>query len=328
MSDSIISTPRVLSGIDPRSWEHPADRAALNALRRIPGFDEVLKTLFGFFGEKPVRLAFLANSVRVSATQFPHVHRLHQEASRILDAPADYPVYVTQDPYYNAAAYGMERPFIIVHSALVSRFTEDELRFVIGHELGHILSGHVLYNTMTRILVQLASMGFPVVGIAARAILIALLEWSRKAELSCDRAGILAVQDPEPGMRTMLKFAGGSETNQTNLPEFIRQAEDYRESGDLADQVFKVLNVLGATHPFPVIRLAEMRNWFESGAYERILAGEYRRRGEPETAYREDVAAAAQAYRESAKETFGKAGDAARRVVDSFTSGFGRKQGS
>ena len=323
MPDQARAT-RILTDIDSRSWEHPADRAALNALRKIPGFDEVLRTLFGFFGEKPVRLAFLANAVRASPTQFPRVHEAWEEVTRTLHAPAKYPVYVIQDPYFNAAAYGMEKPFVIVNSALVARFEDDELRFVLGHELGHIMSGHVLYNTMIRLLMQLATLGFPIVGLAARAVLMALLEWSRKAELSCDRAGMLAVQNVDPGMRTMLKFAGGA-SSEANLGDFIGQAEEYRDSGDLADQVYKVLNVLGATHPFPVIRVAELRAWFESGAYDHIISGEYRRRGEPETPYKEDVSAAAQAYREGAKQTFGQAADAARKVVDSFRSGFGKK---
>lgn len=322
MSEPTRAT-RILTQIDSRSWEHPADRATLNALRKIPGFDEVLRTLFGYFGERSVRLAFLASAVRVSPTQFARVHRLYGEVARTLDAPGDYPVYVTQSPVYNAMAYGMDKPFIVVHSALVSSFDDDELRFVLAHELGHIMSGHVLYTTMMRLLTMLAELGFPIVGLAARAVLTALLEWYRKAELSCDRAGILAVQDPQPGLRVMLKFAGGS-SGEANLAEFIRQSDEYREEGELADQIYKVLNVLGATHPFPVIRVAEMRSWFESGAYERIIAGEYRRRGEAESPYREDLSEAARAYRESARETFGKTTDAARRVVDSFRAGFGR----
>ncbi|HET6229243.1 MAG TPA: M48 family metallopeptidase [Longimicrobiaceae bacterium] len=316
---------RVLAGIDSRTWEHPADRAALNALRKIPGFDQVLKTLFGLFGEKPIRLAFQANAVRVSPTQFARVHRLTQEVYRVLDAEHDYPVFVQQEPHLNAFAYGMERPFVILNSALVSRLDDDELRFVLGHELGHVMSGHALYNTMLRILVAVANMGIPLLGLAATPVLMALMEWSRKAELSCDRAGILAVQDPEPGMRTMLKFAGGEGLPAANLPDFVRQADEYRQTGDAADQVFKVLNLLGATHPFPVIRVAEMRGWFESGAYERIVGGDYRRRGEPDPAYREDVSAAAQSYREGAKETFGQASEAAKRVVDSFKAGFNRR---
>jgi Zn-dependent protease with chaperone function len=312
---------RILTQIDPRTWEHPADRAALNALRKIPIFDQVLRTVFGFFGEKPLRLAFLSGSVRVSETQYPRVHRLYMEAARTLDVQP-YPLYVQQSQVLNAFAFGMQKPFIVLNTLTVQELDDDELTFVLGHEIGHVMSGHTLYLTMMVVLYQLSLVGFPVVGLAARAVLTALMEWQRKAELSCDRAGIVAVQDPEPAMRTMLKFAGGK-SGETNLGDFLNQAEEYRETNDLADQVFKVLNVLGLTHPAPVIRAAEIRNWFESGAYERILAGDYRRRDEPERAYTEDVAAAAASYRESARDTFANAQQAARRVVDSFRQGFG-----
>ena len=314
---------RILEQIAPQTWEHPADRVALSALRKLPAFDEVLKRLFGFFGEKPIRLAFQANAVRCSPTQHARVHRLYERAASTLDAPAEYPVFVSQSPVVNAGAYGMEKPFILVHSAALHVLDDDELQFVMGHEIGHIMSGHVLYTTMMALLVQLAQRGFPIVGLAARAILIALMEWYRKAELSCDRAGSLAVQQPEVGMRTMLKFAGG-ETGLTNLPEFIRQADEYRMGGDLADQVFKVLNLLGADHPFPVLRVAEMRDWFESGEYDRIVRGEYMRRGEGAGPLTDDLTAAGRAYAEGARQTLHTAGDAARRVVDSFRSGFNR----
>jgi Zn-dependent protease with chaperone function len=312
--------PRVLEQIDPTTWEHPADRAALNALRRIPVFDEVLRAVFGFFGEKPIRLAFLSGAVRVSPTQYPRVHRLYTEACRTLDV-APYPLYVQQQMQLNAFAYGMQNPFIVLNTRTVEALEDEELKFVLGHEIAHVLSGHALYLTMMTVLYQLSTLGFPVVGLAARAVLMALMEWHRKAELSCDRAGVLAVQDASPALRTMLKFAGG-DTHETNLEEFLAQAEEYRDTGDLADQVFKVLNVLGLTHPAPVLRAAELRTWFESGAYERIVGGEYRRRGEAEPAYADDVAAAAASYRETARQTFASAQDAARRVVESFRQGF------
>jgi Zn-dependent protease with chaperone function len=317
-----VRTTRVLTQIDPRTWEHPADRAALNALRKIPVFDQVLRALFGFFGEKPLRLAFLSGSVRVSETQFPRVHRLYLEAARTLDT-TPVPLYVQQDPTLNAFAYGMQQPFVVVNSYAVAALGDQELKFVLGHELGHVMSGHALYLTMAEVLRRLSFSNFPIVGLAAGGVLMALMEWKRKAELSCDRAGILAVQDPEPAMSTMLRFAGGN-ASETNLADFMRQAEEYRDTGDLADQVFKVLNVLTMTHPEPVIRAAQMREWFESGAYERILAGDYRRRGEPDAAYREDVAAAAASYRESARDAFSNAQQAARKVVDSFRAGFGQ----
>ena len=315
---------RILTEIAPHAWEHPADKAALQALRRIPVFDEVLKKIFGFFEEKPIRLAFQANAVRVSENQFGSVYKLYKECLKTLDAPAEYPLYMSQTPMVNAGAYGMDQPFIILNSGTVRLLEDDELSYVISHEIGHIMSDHVLYKTMTFILINLANMGFPIVGLAARAVLVALLGWSRKSELSSDRAGLLGVQDPEIVMRTMLKMAGGGSTEETSLQEFIVQAEEYQESGDVADQVFKVLNLMFQTHPFYVLRVSELRTWIESGDYDRIVRGEYSRRGEPDPEYQEDLKEAASAYADDAKEFIDSMADAAKRAGSDFLSGFKR----
>jgi len=313
---------RILTDIAPRSWEHPADKAALQALRRIPVFDEVLRKLFGFFGEKPIRLAFQANAVRVSPNQFGRVHGLYQDVLKTLDSPEAYPLYVSQTPIVNAGAYGMESPFIILNSGTVALLDDQQLAYIMGHELGHIMSDHVLYRTMTFLLLQLAQMGFPIVGLAARAVLVALLEWNRKSELSCDRAGLLAIQDSETVMRTMLKMAGGGNEEETSLQEFIVQAEEYRDSGDVADQVFKILNLIGSTHPFWVIRVSELRTWIEGGDYDRIVRGEYQRRGDADRAYQEDLKEAAQAYSEGAKDLLDSMTAAAKRMGEQIMGGF------
>jgi len=318
---------RVLSEISSRAWEHPADRAALEALRRIPVFDQVLRTLFGFFGEKPIRLAFQANAVRVSENQFPRLQGIYQEVCKTLDPERPYDLFISQNPIVNAGAYGMDEPFIILNSATIWLLSDDELAYILGHELGHIMSDHVLYRTMTVLLLQLAEMGFPVVGLAARAVLVALLEWYRKSELSSDRAGLLAVQDPEIAMMAMLKMAGGIPdgskwNNEYNLDDFIVQAEEYRTGGDVADQVYKVLNLIGSTHPFWTLRVSEIRGWIEAGDYDRILRGEYARRGDPDPAYKDDLAAAANSYKEGAKGMMDTMADAARRMSESVRGGF------
>ncbi len=313
---------RTLTDISSRSWEHSADRAALAALRKLPGFDQVLRALFGIFGEKPVRLAFQANAVRVGPNQFPRLWDMYCDVCTTLDAPERYPIFVSQNPVVNAGAYGMKHPFIILNSGTLQLLTDRQVSYVMGHEVGHVMSDHVLYRTMTVLLTELAKLGFPIVGLAARAILIALLEWSRKSELSADRAGLLAIQDPDEVMGSMLKMAGGGRDEETSLPEFIRQAEEYRDSGDMADQVFKVLNLLGQTHPFWVLRLSELRGWIEEGEYDRVLRGEYQRRGDPDPAYTEDLTDAADSYKAGARDMLDQMAGAARRVGESFWDNF------
>lgn len=315
---------RILRDIDPSAWEHPADRAALEAARRIPIFDRVLRTVFGLFGEKPIRLSFQANAVRVGPRQFPEIWQHYLEVCETLDVKHPPELFISQTPLVNAGAYGMDQPFIVMNSGTVRLLNRDEMTYILGHELGHVLSGHVLYRTMIVLLMRLAEMGFPVVGLAARVVLVAMLEWQRKSELSADRAGLLALQQPETTLHTFMRLAGGGYDNETNLNEFLVQADQYRDGGDAADMVFKVLNLLGATHPFHVLRAAELRDWIEAGEYDRILRGEYRQRTDGPAPWKEDLAAATQSYKEGAQSFAKQFTDALRNTRDRFSDGFRR----
>jgi hypothetical protein len=176
----------------------------------------------------------------------------------------------------------MERPFIMLNSSLLDTLTDEELLSVIAHELGHVLSGHLLYSTL---LVMLTNFTMPIVqsiplgGAAVMAIRMALMEWYRKSELSCDRAGLLVVQDPEVCYTLEMKLAGGRHVSEMNINEFFTQAYEYESGGSMMDSVHKVLNLLGETHPFPVLRLVELKKWVDSGEYGRVLSGGYAQDG-------------------------------------------------
>ncbi len=310
---------RILTNISPIAWEHPADRAALNALRKIPGFDMVLRKVFGMFGERALLLAFKANAVKVTASQYPNLHESLLRVCEVMDVDEAPELFVSQKPVVNAGAVGMSKPFIVLNSSLVELLGEDEVEAVIGHEVGHILSGHVLYRTLLVILLSLTVFRYPLAGLAVRPVLFALLEWYRKSELSSDRAGLLAVQNPDASMRSLMHMAGGMRGETLNLEEFVAQAEEYRQGGDLLDSVYKVLNVLGLTHPFAVVRVAELKDWIEAGAYERILAGEYAERGtEEERPYKEDLAEALAGYKDSAQKIIDEVDAAVDRMRGRF----------
>jgi hypothetical protein len=195
----------------------------------------------------------------------------------------------------------MDTPFIVVTSAMYDLMTHDEMRFVLGHELGHALSGHAVYRTMLMHLMRLASsFGFiPLGGWALRAIVAALLEWQRKSELSGDRAGLLCCQDLDIAIRVELKLAAGSHLDKLDTQAFLAQAREYERSGDMRDGLLKLLNLELQSHPFSVLRAAALTKWVDTGGYGAILAGDYPTRADDDNArLHEDVGAAARHYKD------------------------------
>lgn len=304
----------VLTGISSRAWEHPADRGALVALRRLRGFDTVLKALSGMFNERAVRLQLLGSAIRVDDRQFARLHRLLGEVGTTLDVPELPEMYVVADPTLNAVTIGMNTPTIVLHSALVDLLDEEELRFVIAHELGHVVSGHAVYQTLLQRLLSLSGVlgSLMIGGMGYRVIVAALMEWSRKAELSADRAGLLATQDPSVAGRVHMKTASGGHLEDLDATSFLAQGTEYDESGDLLESLLKLMLVEGQSHPFAVVRAKELRRWVDSGDYTRVLGGEYARRDEDATAPVSDAAKeAAQSY----AETFARTQDALGRLL-------------
>jgi Zn-dependent protease with chaperone function len=291
-----------LTGISSRAWEHPADRGALTALRELRGFDDVVRAFFGMWNERGFRLSYLAGSIRVDHRQYSRVHRLFTEAATTLDVSELPELYVRQDPMISGHAIGMDKPFVVITTGAVERLDDEELRILLGHEIGHVRSGHAVYKTIMTILTRWAAnlSWLPVGAIALRAIIAAMYEWWRKAELSADRAGLLAGQDPAASLRLMMKLAGGGDLSQIDTAAFLEQAAEYEGGGDLRDSIHKIGMTVWSSHPVPVARAAELRTWVDSGEYGRILAGDYPRRdGDGNASVTADVKAAASSYRES-----------------------------
>src|SRR5205823_12833290 len=150
-----------LTAISSRAWEHPADRAALSALRALPGFDEAVRRVMGALGERGVRQLFLANAVRVGPTQRPKLNALYSEVLETLDAPERWDLYVSQTRVANAMAVGFQRPFIVFNSGMLETLDEGERRAVLAHEVGHVMSGHPTYTTMAVILLSIGFTSLP-----------------------------------------------------------------------------------------------------------------------------------------------------------------------
>ncbi|MGW1635725.1 M48 family metallopeptidase [Streptomyces lavendulae] len=328
---------RRFPGISSRAYEHPADRSALVALRKLSGFDTVFKALSGLLPERSLRLLFLSDSVRVGETQFPHLHAMLRDACYVLDLERVPLMYVQQDPRPNAMCIGLDEPIIVVTTALVELLDEKEMRAVIGHEVGHALSGHAVYRTVLLFLTNLALKvaWIPLGTVAITAIVTALREWFRKSELSADRAGLLVGQDLNASMRGLMKLAGGNHLHEMNVDAFLAQAEEYEAGGDLRDSVLKILNMLPRTHPFTTVRAAELKKWSQNRDYQRIMDGHYPRREEDkDTSVTDSFRQSASHYADSVRgskdplmklvgDIAGGAGDLGGKLRDRFTGAAG-----
>src|SRR5690349_2987718 len=224
MASTTLPEDQRLVGISPKAYEHPADRAATAALASVPMLDVVVRKLIELGYERALRQAYLGGSVRLGPNQLPEVWRLYEQVLATLDMPDVYDLYVTQDPMVNAMAIGSGKPIIVLNSGLVRLGHEESLKVVLAHEVAHILSDHVLYRTALQILARLTPARLPLLaGLPLLAVRMALGEWMRATELSCDRASALVVRDPMPVCRTLMGLAAGTAADQLDLDAYLAQ---------------------------------------------------------------------------------------------------------
>lgn len=266
--------------IAPDTYRHPLDQQATAALRAVPGFELLASKLSQYSFEKIIYHEECASAVRVTPKQLPRIHALLHEACTILDLPEP-SLFVSQTPIANAFALGRDNPTMVLHTGLVELLTEDELLAVIAHEMGHIHCGHTVYRLMALMLQLLAKLGDMRLGLGdlfSFPLRAALLEWTRKAEFSADRAAIIVVQDPEVVFSALFKLTGGSPKifEQMDREEYLKQAEDYeRPDWSRLDKFYKVMLESDKTHPIPVLRAKEVLRWGATDEYKNIVAGNY-----------------------------------------------------
>jgi Zn-dependent protease with chaperone function len=266
--------------LNKHEYVHPLDSKALAALRAIPGVDSALKKFLAVTGESVIRVTFMASAVKVTPKQCPDLHAKLQIACTTLGV--DMPdLYIQQNPIVNAFTGGVEKPIIVLHSALIERLNEEETLAVIAHEVGHIHAEHVLYLTAARLLELLANAGAAVLlpGSEILKLLIsmgissALLAWARRAELSCDRAALLVTQDPHVIGRTMMKLAGGTFASKIDYDLFLEQGREFQRDCEekALDKFWAQIVNAGRSHPFPIWRVGEILEWVESGQYQDLM---------------------------------------------------------
>ncbi|MEA2146035.1 MAG: hypothetical protein QOG59_1622 [Solirubrobacteraceae bacterium] len=317
-----------LPQISPRAYQHPADRAATAALQKIPYLDDVVRKLIALGYERALRAASLGASVRLGQEQLPHIWVLHRECFNALDLDNVPDLYLSQLPLPNAVTIGTDNPVVILNSELVRILDDSGRRAVLAHEAGHVHSNHVLYRTALLILMRIgASARLPLLaGLPLMAIQYALLEWFRGAELSCDRAAAIVTRDPLAVCRALMVISAGEAADDLSLDAFVAQAMDYDEGGSGLDRLTRQLQDLQLTHPMPVRRVRELLAWVRSGDYDRIVDGDYIRRGH-EPPLRDEAEAAQEHYSKRMADAFSQVGSSISEVGEQLGEWLGRQRG-
>jgi Zn-dependent protease with chaperone function len=281
MAGTALDSIAPYTDISPKAYEHPSDRAATAALKSIPLVEALVRKLIEWQYEKAIRQVILGNAIKVGKHQLPDLWTAHQHVCRVLDMPSEYPVYVARPVPGIALAVGSNKPLIVIDAGALENLGPGEQRAVLAHELGHILSDHMVYQTALVILLSASTRVPFLFALPYRGLELALLEWSRCAELTCDRAAAIAVRDPQIVCRELMIVSGGLPGDKLNLDAFMAQAMEYEEWKAPGDRLTRFFQEINATHPYSVKRVCEIMKWVQSGEYDRIIRGDYRKRSDP-----------------------------------------------
>lgn len=264
-----------LIGLRADHFRHPLDLQATNTLKQFPGLDLLVRQLLGGVGEQFFYLENIASSILVSEKQLPHLHQLLLDACKILDLEPPQ-LYIRQNPVPNAYTFAMrgKQPFIVIHTSLIELLTPDEIQAVIAHELGHLKCEHGVYLTLANLVILAANQLSPWGTMLTQGLQTQLMEWVRCAEFTCDRAALLATQNPRIVMSVLMKLSGGSPSlaPQLNLDAFVAQARTYDQiSSTELGELLKQAQTAQLSHPLPVLRAREIDRWSSSPNYQDLL---------------------------------------------------------
>jgi Zn-dependent protease with chaperone function len=269
---------KVLKDLHPCEYEHPFDTKALDALQNTPGLDTVVRLLSKHYIERMIIIQYTGSNLHITEDSYPKIHALLDDVCGVLNLPARPDMYLEWKYQINAFTIGVDHPIVVLASGAIDLLTDSELFYIIGHEVGHIKSRHTLYHTMADYFSFIATViGEATLGLGkllASPLQSALLWWRRMSEFTADRAGLLACQDPNVAATTMMKIAGMPIKHYDDLKseKFIEQARRFQELDyDSLNKLAKIYITAQQTHPWAVMRCAELQKWIESGEYLNVI---------------------------------------------------------
>ncbi len=266
----------VIKGLSAYEYQHPFDRKALILLKKTKGLSNFIRKVSEFGIETFSRILYTGSGLKVTASHFPDLHQLLLEGCRVLDIDSVPELYIIKAEE-TTLTIGVSNPIIVLSSTVIDNFTEEELLFIIGHQLSYIKSESLLYQQIAETIQLFTELSIGVSGLMSLLSLplkLAIMNWKKMAAFTGDRAGLLCCQDTEAATSALIKLAGQpiKYYHQIDIDEFKRQALEFEEFDiNTYNKVIKLLLALDQSHPEYVIRGAQFFKWIKSGDFERIM---------------------------------------------------------
>ena len=283
MIEDVVSTDiplekKKLKGLKASEYEHEGDRSGMELLKSQTDLGALVKKFNEYAHEKMAIVRLTGSNYQVTEKNLPHVHNALKQVCNVLDLQKVPPLYI-EPGGINAYTIGTKTPIISINSGCLSLLTHDELLYILGHEVGHIKSGHFQYHSMAGYLLSggetIAS--FLTLGLSklfTPALKAPMYAWYRKSELTCDRAGLLACQNPEAAFTFFTKLAGYPLKYYSGIDpqDIIVQARAFEDlDKESFNQFAKFATIFDESHPWTIMRAKELDRWIVSGRYKALL---------------------------------------------------------
>jgi Zn-dependent protease with chaperone function len=265
--------------VDSKYYLHKSDKAALKALKSIPGFSKVTKAFMNMLYEKQWRIMNMSSNVRINEHQLSKYYDMLPPICEKLGIEIP-EIYIDIDPYPNSYTYGDTKPFIVITSGLLETIPDELVPTVLAHECGHIACRHTLYTTMGDFILNASSFALsrlPFGSLISLPLQVAFYYWMRCSEYSADRAAAIVDGDGEKMAEVCMRLAGyDKDINfEANKDEFMKQAIEYREmiKDSKWNKTLEFMYMLDKSHPLTAIRALEVTEWSNSDTFKKIIDG-------------------------------------------------------
>ena len=266
--------PRMpIRGLDVSTILHPEDKSTMNTLQKIPGFKKIVDKTIGSLMEMSATVECLGDGINVTSRSLPTLNAQISESCMLLDMQEVPNCTINWFYHIGSRSVGEYKKRIVFPSGSIDLLKDEELNFLIGHELGHMKCGHKTYHMLTEAMYK------PMLGSELEPLMslfkLPLLNWYRVSDFTADRMGLLCCQDIEVALTTMIKMSGLPQKyyDQINISSFIQQGIDFENNNTgFLNEVVKYISINAACMPWLVLRAYELWKWYNSGEYDRILS--------------------------------------------------------